>query len=126
MRTQVAHVAYQHASVADVAYWKREAEKAIAERELVKKSLGDPNGPAAFWRRQAKTLGAKVSNAVERANTARQQENAARMNAAEFSEELDALKRKNERHRRDLWDVWSGLEDGETKRRLWELWTQFE
>ncbi len=117
---------YQQNQFGTVAYWKNQAERAIAERELVKRSLEDAGGPATFWRNEAKRHVTRLSEARDATETLRRQLLEYQKKAIDLSESLDAKVSKGDELKRRLWDVWSGLEDGPLKEQLWELWTQFE
>lgn len=107
----------------DAEYWKREAHKAIREREEIKKALEATDGPAAYFRRLAKDATKKLTDALKRADGARSREQKAQAELLECSEQLDAAKGTVAGVKRQLWDVWSGLDDeNPAKRQLWEIW----
>lgn len=108
-----------------IEYWQAQASRAIAEREQIKRSLEAAEGPAAYWRREAKGLSQKLAQTQVRYNSAKENEIKARRDAIGFSEQADAIKKKQEGLRLKLWDIWSGLDDGEMKQKLWELWIEF-
>jgi len=114
----------------DALHWRAQAEEAIKEREAIKQSMAAEDGPAAFWRRQAKDATAMLGHALRRHEDAsrvvtnlRNSEQQQREAVIKFSEELDALKRRVGGLKQQLWDVWSRLDDADpTKRALWDIW----
>lgn len=110
----------------DVAYWKGEAKRAIEEREQIKASLEHVDGPAAFWRAQARDASKKLGDAIRRADRARDGEEAQRRLAIQFSEQVDALKASVAEMKRNFWQVWTEIDDSQPlKRKLWEVWASF-
>lgn len=105
----------------DAIYWRGEAQKAIKEREDIKKSLVASDGPAAFWRDQAKDASKKLADAQQRVDGLRKGEREQRENAIKFSEEVDALKRQVGTVKQRLWEVWGALDEtSPMKQALWE------
>lgn len=82
-------------------------------------------GPAVYWRTEAKALSQKLDQSLIRTNTARDNEVKARSAAILFSEDADRLRASRETMKHRMWAVWSALEDGPVKQQLWELWTEF-
>lgn len=106
----------------DAEYYKREMQRAIREREEIKRSLDATDGPAADWRRQAKTALVKLSDARRTIDNMRKRDEEQRTRAIHFSEEVDALKAQITTLKRDLWDVFTDIADSPVRKKLWTIW----
>lgn len=106
-------------------FWKRDAERAIEERETLKASLRSDGGPAEFWRQEAVKVAAQFKDRMHRHRNLEAKfadESEARRQAIA---ERDALVVRGEMVKRELWDVWSRLSDDmPAKAELWAVWSK--
>jgi hypothetical protein len=93
-----------------------DARRAFKERDEMKAAL-DSHDAAGYFRRMAR-------QAIGREAQLRNQITTEKQRALEFGETLSAQRQTIERTRVGLWDLWSGLEDGPVKTRLWEVWSE--
>lgn len=108
----------------DAVYWKGEAQKAIRERDELKRSLTAADGPGAHWRGEAKKTLGQLGQAGERIGELRGEVQRYRERAIQHSEALDQVRRDGEISKQRLWEIWSGLDDdAPLKAQLWEVWT---
>lgn len=104
-------------------YLEGELQKAIREREDIKRSLQAAGGPAVFWRQQAKDLSKKLGDQMRLVGGLRQAEVDERQHAIRFSEQADALRAQIDGLKLGLWELWSGLDDDNpAKQQLWSVW----
>lgn len=107
--------AYWQQRVTDARYWREEARHAFKERDEIKRSL-EAVDTAGYWRKQAR-------DARGREDTIRKRLTALTEKAREATDRLALLHVEQAATKRALWDVFSEMDEGPLKAKLWAIWS---
>lgn len=104
-------------------YLKAELDRAIKERDTLKRALEAQDGAAAFFRQMSKDVTRELGESSRTVGDLRVAVGQHRQAAIQFSEQVDALRAQVETFKRGLWEIWSALDaDHPMKQPLWAVW----